>query len=227
MSLRFVIWLALLVASLAPAASRAAAPPANPPGRYAPRDLCNRLPGAIAFRAALAAATTRRDGEALARLAAPGVELDFGGGAGRNMLRQRMRGSEGEGRWRALAQLLPLGCAVSRGELTMPWFFAQDLGDLDPFEVLLATGTRVPVYPRASITSRPVGQLSWQLVTPVAGVDPAQAFQKVKAFQQVKLVGGALTGYVASGQLRSPVDYRLTAARSHGAWQITAFIAGD
>ncbi len=221
MTVRLLARLALAFVSLAAATSLVAATPANAPGQYAPRDFCTRLPGAAAFRAALSAAVGRHDGEALARLAAPGVELDFGGGAGRDALRQRMRGSDAEGRWRALARLLQLGCAVSRSELTMPWIFAQDLGDLDPLDVLLVTGARVPVYPRASAIVKPVGQLSWQLVKLVEDIDPAQTFQ------QVQLIGGQLTGYVATAQLRSPVDYRLTARRSGGKWQITAFIAGD
>jgi hypothetical protein len=68
---------------------------------------------------------------------------------------------------------------------------------------------------------KPVGQLAWQLVKPLASFDQTQAFQ------QVQLVGGALTGYVATAQLRSPVDYRLTATRTSGNWRITSFIAGD
>jgi hypothetical protein len=134
---------------------------------------------------------------------------------------QAARVCEGSVRWRALSRLLPLGCAASHGELTLPWFFAQDLGDLDPFNVLLATGAKVAVYPRARASVKPVGQLAWQLVKPLASFDQTQAFQ------QVQLVGGALTGYIATAQLRSPVDYRLTATRTSGNWRITSFIAGD
>jgi hypothetical protein len=221
MKLRLALPLLLLATCISSPTIFAATYPANTPGRYAPRNECTRLPGAPAFRDALAAAVARRDVEALARLAAPRVKLDFGGGAGRNSLRRHMRGSEGSVRWRALSRLLPLGCAASHGELTLPWFFAQDLGDLDPFNVLLATGAKVAVYPRARASVKPVGQLAWQLVKPLASFDQTQAFQ------QVQLVGGALTGYVATAQLRSPVDYRLTATRTSGNWRITSFIAGD
>ena len=36
-----------------------------------------------------------------------------------------------------------------------------------------------------------------------------------------------LNGYVASGDVRSPVDYRACFTRIEGVWKLTAFVAGD
>lgn len=213
--------LALLAAVSAGGPATAAPMVANDPGRYAPRDDCIRLPGARDFRAALARVVARRDAAGLADLADPAIRLDFGGGAGRDTLRRTMSGPEGEARWQALARIMPLGCAVGEGELAMPALFAQDLGDLDPFDLFLATGARVPVYAGADGSGPPVGTLDWQLVRPLGSSDPRQPFQLVG------LIGGDLRGYVASARLRSPVDYRLIASRRGGGWKLTTFVAGD
>lgn len=208
-------------AAVAGAQSASAAIPANPPGRYAPRDECARLPGAAAFRARLARVIARRDAAGLAAMSVPQVALDYGGGEGRALLRRRLAGREGADLWRELGVMLTLGCSSSQGNLTLPWFFNQELGDLDSFSVLLVTGANVPLLEVADSRARALGTLSWQLVQPV-GDRP----DGVK-FVQVDVVGARRRGYVDVTRLRSPIDYRLIAERRRGVWQITAFIAGD
>ncbi len=221
MKLRSFLSLALLAASLTVSASLSAAPLRNTPGRFAPRDECARVPGAAAFRAALASAVQRRDADALVALAAADVTLDFGGGSGKAELRKRLRGAQAAELWRELAGVLALGCAVQERQLVLPWFFAQDLGDTDPFEVWLVAGTDVQIFPSESAIIKPIGRLSWQLVKPVGNIE-ADA-----PFQHVQIVGGELTGYVPSAMLRSQIGYRLVAKRVGRNWRIGAFIAGD
>lgn len=198
-----------------------AAPPPVLAGKYAPRDECAALPGAGVFRAALADAVRRKDADALVGLAAPDIKLDFGGGEGHAELRQRLTGQEGAALWRELADLLPLGCAADEDGMTLPWFFAQDLGVEDPFNTLLVTGARVPLLPKADAAARPLRLLSWELVEPEEGYDESAELQPVRT------VEGKLSGFVEAKKLRSPIGYRLLAGRSNGAWKIQAFIAGD
>lgn len=212
-------WPALFAAALAGAAPGAPAPVVE--GRFAPRDECAALPGAKEFRTALAEAAHRRDAEALVALADPQVKLDFGEGAGRAELRRRLAGEQGAELWSALGALLPLGCAVQEGRLVLPWFFAQDLGDDDAYDLLLVTGEAVPLRTGPSAQAPPQASLSWTLVEPAAGFDPAEPFQ------QVRLTDGRATGYVETARLRSPIDYRLIASRAGEGWAIEAFIAGD
>lgn len=190
-------------------------------GRFAPRDECIAVPGAAAFRAALAEAVRKRDAEALVALAAPEVKLDFGDGAGQAELRRRLTGEGGAELWRELAALPPLGCAVDRGNLVLPWFFAQDLGGDDPYGMLLVTGERVPLLPKADAEARPVRLLSWALVEPEEGYDERAAFQPVR------VAGGGPSGFVDAARLRSPIGYRLIAGRTTVGWKIEAFLAGD
>ena len=95
----------------------------------------------------------------------------------------------------------------------------QDLGTVDPFEAMIVTGENVPVHERALATSRRVASVSWNLVTLAAPLTDTR-------YQRVELPDGT-TGYIATGQLRSLIDYRLIASSRNGRWRITSFVAGD
>lgn len=207
------LWPALL--ALALAAPAAAAP------SYAPRDDCAALPGAAAFRTALADAVARKDADALAALADAQVKLDFDDGVGRAELARRLTGAGGAELWTALADLLPLGCALDEGRLVLPWFFAQDLPVDDAYGVLLVTGEAVPLLPKGDPAARPVRLLSWALV------EPAEGYDESDRPQPVKVVGSGVEGFVDPVKLRSPLDYRLIAGRAGSGWKIEVFIAGD
>lgn len=188
-------------------------------GRFTPLETCNRLPGAAAFRASLASAVRRRDARALVGLASPHVKLDFGEGSGTAELRRRLAGPEGRKLWGELDRILPLGCAAQQGNLAIPGIFARDFGDLDPFDMMVVTGARVPLFAAPRARSRALRLLSWVVVKPLSGDDFAKPYRRVQIGRQ--------TGYVATEKLRSPLDYRIVAGRTRGQWKIDAFLAGD
>jgi hypothetical protein len=216
------LWLAaigaVLLVGTAPLSAASAAVPTLT-GPYAPRDACSRQAGASAFRRSLASVVRRRDEAGLLALAASDVRLDFGQGGGRAELRRRLRADRGK-LWRELDRLMPLGCAMQQGSVIIPSIFAADMGDIDPFEVMLVTGARVPLRAAPSAAARPLRLLSWLLVEPVSGADSARPFREVR-------VKNGPTGYVATALLRNPADYRILASRHRGRWLIDAFVAGD
>ncbi|MGE3692640.1 MAG: hypothetical protein AB7F98_14805, partial [Novosphingobium sp.] len=130
-------------------------------------------------------------------------------------------GREGTKLWRELDELVTLGCANDKGSLVLPWFFNQDLGELDAYTVQLVTGANVPLLEVADSGARALGRLSWQLVQPTGD------YREGARFVQVDVVGARRRGFVAASRLRSQIDYRLIAERQRGIWQITALIAGD
>lgn len=203
----------------APAAEASAAPSASPAplGKYAPRDECGALPGAAAFRERLAAAVKSRDAQAVAALAAEDVKLDFGDGAGRGELAARLQRPDGE-LWTALDELLTLGCAAGDEGFTLPWYFAQEI-DIDPYGGMIVTGDSVPLLPAPDLSRPPLEMLNWDAVELVAGLDPEKPYQQVRF--------GREQGYVATGRLRSLIDYRLFAERVGDHWEIATLIAGD
>jgi hypothetical protein len=192
-------------------------------GRYAPRDECAGLPGWQPFAASIRAAIAKRDSRALAALASKDILLDFGGGAGPAELIRKLDDQAGLKLWDDLDRVLGLGCGSGEGakRASMPWFWEQDLGGADPFEVWLVTGDAVPLLPAADPKATPRARLGWVLVGPVGDSD-----WKAR-YRQVRVVGGKEQGYVEARFLRSQIDYRLISERIDGTWRITHLIAGD
>jgi hypothetical protein len=189
-------------------------------GVYAPLDECRDLEGAHAFRLTLYEAVLMEDTETLLELASPAIELDFGGGEGREELRRRL-GATDQMLWQELDAALSLGCATDDdGNLVMPWYFAQELGDRDPFVTMIVVGEDVPIYAKPDNRSEAFGTVPWNLVTIEADRESESAYTKVRT-------DDGRVGFVDSNALRHVLDYRLIASRLEGRWRITAFIAGD
>ncbi|WP_374409283.1 hypothetical protein [Pelagerythrobacter sp.] len=195
-------------------------PPALAEGTYAPRDECAGLPGADAFRAALGRAVEARDADALAKLAAPDVKLDFGGGAGTAELRGRLDG-DAPNLWDELDTLLTMGCAADgRASMTIPWYFAQEIDAVDPMMGMIVTGENVPLRLEPASEADVLEPVSWDVVELVDGLEPEAPFQHVATTKGKR-------GYIATDRLRSLIDYRLMASSRDGKWSITSFVAGD
>jgi len=199
--------------------------PPNPPGAYAPRDTCVKTPAARSFTARLRSANTRRDARAVADLAAGDVQLDFGGGSGKALLREQLTGKEGPAMWRELAVTMSLGCAMDNGDMVYPWLFAQNLGDVDSFEAMVATGPAVPLYRHANTRAAPIARLNWQMVIVQEGDLGPDADKR--PLRRVSVINSPLEGYVPRDKLRSVIDRRLIVTRRGGVWEISAFVAGD
>ena len=190
-------------------------------GKYAPRDDCAKVPGAAEFRRKLAQAVLANDAAGLAALASPDVKLGFGGDDGRERFLAVLKESKGE-LMAEIRKMLPLGCAVTENGslLTMPWYFAQDMGDIDGYAATIVTGEDVPLYAAADAASPVKQRISWDLVMLDNGLYPERPFQEAKA-------PDGTVGYIATDKLRSLLDYRMLANREKGEWKITGILAGD
>jgi hypothetical protein len=204
-------------------------------GPFAPRNECAELPGAAQFLHDLNAAVADRDGEALVGLGAEDIKLDFGGGGGTAELRRRLT-EPGASLWTELMELIELGCAAnSQGGLTLPWYFEQQIPVADPFGAFVVTGTDVPLRSGPGADAPVLARLDWAAVELAPGGAEAEGMRHVRVVpepgQGEDSAGGPgpqpPTGYVAEEDLRSIVDYRLTAASRNGKWRIISFLAGD
>lgn len=203
-----------------PDASEAALPAPSPlqQARYAPLDECAKQPGWPAFRKALMAAVKARDSQALAKLAAPDVALDYGGGSGAAELVKRLNDPETQ-LWQELAAILPLGCAMQGGLAAMPWVFWNVPEDTDSYSAVIVLGDDTPLLDKAD--GKPVRDVGWAIVN----IDP-MAFDTSAPATRVSMNDGT-RGWIETRKLRSLLDYRLIVEPEDGQWQITAFIAGD
>ena len=168
-----------------------------------------------------AKAVEARDADALAALAAPDVKLDFGGGTGIGELRTRLARKDWS-LWDELDSLLRLGCAVNeQGGITLPWYFAQPIDEVDHAMGMLVTGEKVPLRRDPAADAPAIAELSWDVVELKGGLQPQDAFQ------QVVTADGKTTGFIATDKLRSLLDYRLIASSRDGKWSFTSLVAGD
>lgn len=198
------------------------APTSVKEARYAPRDECQKQPGWPAFHKAVVAAIRKRDAQALSKLAAPDIALDYGGGNGAAELIKRLDDPDTK-LWQELDALLPLGCAVQGGLAAMPWVFWNVPEDIDSYRAMLVLGddTTLLDKPLDKPGGKPSAQAGWTIV----GIDPMDFDSEAKAIRVTTHDG--TKGWIETRKLRSLLDYRLIAEPKQGQWQITAFIAGD
>lgn len=190
-------------------------------GTYAPRDECADIPGAAEFRQQLSTAVADRNVDELVALVANDVRLDFGGGEGANLLRTHLMQSD-RSLWDELTEALALGCAKNgQGGITLPWYFDQDFGSIDPMAGMIVEGENVPLRSAPDKTAEPVTTLSWDVVQLTDGLRPDVAFQKVR------LGDNKTEGFIETGHLRSLMGYRVIASSRNGKWSITTIAAGD
>jgi hypothetical protein len=188
-------------------------------GPWAPRDTCAEVEGSGSFRERLAVAVEARDADALVALAAEDIKLDFGGGEGKAELRKRLE-DDSRNLWDELDALIALGCSANeQGGITIPWYFDQDMGAIDPFMGMLVMGEDVPVYAGADPNSARRATISWDVVE-IASLDPESPRQRVE-------LPDDSVGFIATDKLRSLIDYRLIASSRNGRWRITSLVAGD
>lgn len=185
---------------------------------YAPRDDCAKEPGWPGFSKALSSAINSRDAQALAKLAAPDIALDYGGGNGPAELIKRLNDPEAK-LWQELDAILPLGCAVQGGLAAMPWVFWNVPEDIDSYSAMLVLGDDTQLLDK--VGGKPVAVAGWTIV----GIDPMDFDTDAKATRVTTHDGRK--GWIETRKLRSLLDYRLIAEPKDGQWQITAFIAGD
>lgn len=201
-----------------PSESATASPAPPQATRYAPRDDCAKQPGWPTFRKSLMSAIKARDAQALARLAAPDIALDYGGGSGPAVLIKRLDDPETK-LWQELDAILPLGCAVQGGLAAMPWVFWNMPEDIDSYSAMLVLGEDTALLDKAG--GKPIASAGWTIV----GIDPMD-FDTGARTTRITTHDGT-KGWIETRKLRSLLDYRLIAEPKDGQWQITAFIAGD
>lgn len=189
-------------------------------GPYAPRNECIDVPGAKGFLIEFERAVKDRDADALLSITDADVRLDFGGGGGLATFRERLADPEGR-LWTALDRITMLGCASESPDmLVLPWYFAQDMQVEDPFKTMLVIGEEVPLRASPSAEGEVRQSVSWDTVELAGSLEPGAEFQRVTTAEGTE-------GYIASEQLRSLVDYRLSAQRQGDTWRIVSFVAGD
>ena len=199
-----------------------AASPPQSATKLPPVDQCSNEPAFKSFHEALKQAVLSRDGEALLRLLAPDVLVNFGGESGRDAFARQwdLRAGSPHELWEEFDAILKLGCARWNESRIIPSLAGQfDESDEDVFDKMVVISPAAELRAEPNLASPVVVSLSWDVVT---GLERRHEKDWVK----VRLADGR-EGWIAGRQLRSPLDYRAAIEKRAGRWMITAFVAGD
>ena len=213
-----------MIAALLLSLLLAAAPEDARVHRLPPVDQCAADPSFVAFRNDLLAAIARRDRDFVLAAITDDIEVDFGGGAGRQdfFSTWELYRPATSGLWDELGRALSLGCAHDgrSGNYYAPSMFLADEEVFeDPFTAAVAIRPGAELRSGPDAASPVVATLDWDVLT-VPEWDPDSGWQRVT-------LADGRSGYLRAEDLRSPIDYRAAFQRIGGRWRMTAFIAGD
>ena len=217
----------LFIPSSAAAQDRLEANPCVGPGsRVAPMlrpvDEGSRRADFLEFRRRLQEAVARRDEAAVLAIVDPTVRISFGDSGGAQAFKAQVIGNRNEDFWGEFGTILRLGGRFRANDaFDAPYTFSAWPGDLDSFECLAITGSRVRVRVAAGLGTRIVTQLDFAIVRANAPKKPG-----TPGWRGIELPDGR-TGLVSSRYVRSPIDHRALFQFHDGRWWLTAYVAGD
>ena len=187
--------------------------------RLLPRDEAARRPDLLSFRRQLERAVVRRDRAAILRIAEPDVNIDFEG-EGIEFLKAFIDDAERDF-WGEFGLALAMGGTFDGGaSFSTPYVYSAwpDEADSEECKAVIGTGVRLREQPSAA--ARVLASLDFDIVERV------DSDKNVPGWEQVRLSSG-LKGYVASGFIRSPIDYRAWFVLTERGWRLKAFVIGD
>jgi hypothetical protein len=175
----------------------------------------------LVFREDLLRIVSQRDTTRLMSIVAPDVRVSFGPDNGVAAFRDQWHPGDADSRiWAVLDDVLRHGGRfISPDFFVAPYTFFALPDSLDAFEYLVVRDTAVIVRDAADATARPLGRVSFAIVKSTTQPAP-DGWTAVE-------IGDGRTGFIASNQVRSPVDYRVGFERQDGRWVLVFLAAGD
>jgi hypothetical protein len=190
-----------------------------------PVDESGRDPAFHAFHAALAAAVARRDTAALLAVVDPKIRTSFGDDNGIEAFRARWLGPDArENLWHELGDVLALGGTFSSdSQFVAPYTFSRWPESLDGFEHVAVTAADVPVRTAPLDDATVLATVSYAIFR----LDPNRALANALDGWTVIDRGADTPGFIETGHVRSPMNYRAFFQRQAGTWRMNLLIAGD
>lgn len=166
---------------------------------------------------------------------APEIKVSFGSETGKpGLIKIWGLGSEQQNQesalWTHLGEVLDAGGVFNdnRTRFTAPYYFDRWPDAYDAFEYAAITGTGVRLRAAATLESKILTNLSYDVVRVLTyGAAESAIGGDVHPWHQVALLDGT-EGYVYGKYLKQAIGYRAGfERRSDGAWHMTFFLAGD
>lgn len=186
-----------------------------------PVDEAARRADFVEFRRRLQNAVARRDEAAVLAIVDPKVRVSFGDGGGVEAFKTEVVGNRSEDFWKEFGEILRLGGRLSAHDsFDAPYTFSAWPENLDSFECLAVTGSRVRVRATPGVDGQIVTRLDYAIVR----ANPGKV--AMPGWRGVQLPDGR-TGFVSSQYIRSPIDHRALFQFHDGRWWLMAYVAGD
>ena len=175
----------------------------------------------LEFRRRLQDAVARRDQRAVLASVHPTVRISFGDSGGLEAFRKEVVESRAEDFSGEFATILRLGGRFREEHaFDAPYTFSAWPAGLDAFECLAVIGTRVRVRAAPNLIAPVITRLDFAIVRALPRDGDS------RGWRPMQLADGR-TGYIASQDLRSPIDHRALFEFEQGQWWVMAYIAGD
>ena len=187
-----------------------------------PVDSCAADPSFVQFRERLRQAIAERDTRHLLAIVADDIRTTFGDSGGRDefVARWDLGGPGVSPVWEELGEALRLGCAPAEdGSLWAPSLGSQLGEEEDPFSVVVAVRPGAVLRAAPDPAAAALAPLQWDVLT-VEADDGADEWLPVT-------MRDGRAGFVHSGDVRSPLDYRAGFEKRGGSWRMIVFVAGD
>lgn len=220
-----VRWLSIALIALA-AAAQASEPPA--PTRLAPVDEAARDQSFIQFRNELKALVARKDAAKLFHYLASDIHLSFGGDYGGPAFHKMWKPFDKDTKvWSVLSLILDGGGKfIAPAGFAAPYAYAAFPEDLDAFEHVVVTNPQALMREKPNANARVIRKLDHDILEVVNATGKMQHEAGPNDWEEVKTTAG-VRGYVPSGDVRSPVEYRAIFEKRKGKWVMQTLIAGD
>lgn len=216
----------LFIPSSALAQGRPPAAPCFPAGSRVPPTLlpvdeASRRGDFVDFRRRLQNAVARKDEAAVLAVIDPGVRIDFGGSGGTKGFKTQIIDSRDEDFWSEFATILKLGGRFRTNDaFDAPYTFSAWPENLDSFECLAVTGSRVRVRASPGLDGRIIAELDYAIVRAHPSKDDTPGWRGVQ-------LPVGRTGFVSSQYIRGPIDRRALFQFHDGRWWLMAYVSGD
>jgi hypothetical protein len=196
-------------------------------GKLYPVDEAARDPSLFVLRARLLEAIQKRDTAFILSSLSPDIVNSFGGNGGVAEFKEQWRLEQPDSKlWHTLASVLALGGSFqNEGTFAAPYTFSRFPDQLDAFEHGVIVGESVRVRQKATADSPVVASLSFDIVV-VTDWGAKSSGDGKQGWVRIKIASGR-EGYIASGYVRSPIDYRAVFEKRPGRWLITTLVVGD
>lgn len=177
------------------------------------------------FKEKLKAAIQKKDSSFIKKILSDDVEYSFGADPERKsavdgfLKHYKIEGKKDSDFWKNLRDVVELGCTKSGEEFICPYVYSKWPNKYDSFSFVAATREKIPIRKKPESSAEVLRFANFEIFK-------LAREQKTDGWNAIDL-GNKQVGFVATADVRSPIDYRAGFQKTSDGWKLKYFIAGD